>query len=249
MEPAPPEEATPPQPAAGPLTAAWLGLWRSPLRVPIRSLARRHRKRIARHLLALTGDDRYLRFGHAIGDAQVTKYALSLDFQRDEVFGVFNRRLELIAVAHLAYPRASGRLEEWADTAEFGVSVLNRYRGRGLGSRLFELCCLHARNRQMRYLLIHALSENAAMLRIAERAGAWREAVEAGSVTTRLHLPDPNWLSQAEEAMETRFGEWDFRLKQQAKQVKDFVDGVQAEVKEWLGDDAPPPPPDDEKTP
>jgi len=225
-----------------------LSSWSSPLRVPIRSLARRHRKRVARHLLALTASDRYLRFGHAVGDAQVSKYALSLDFQRDEVFGVFNRRLELIAVAHLAYPQSGRGVEDWADTAEFGVSVLSHYRGRGLGSRLFELCCLHARNRQMRYLLIHALSENAAMLRIAERAGAWREAVEAGSVTTRLHLPDPNWLSQAEEAMETRIGEWDFRLKHQAKQVKAFVDSVQAEVKEWLGDDAappsePPPPP------
>lgn len=219
----------------------WLNGLAAPWRVPIRSLARRHRKRVARHLLGLDPDDRYLRFGHAVADSQVLKYALSLDFQRDEVFGVFNRRLELIACAHLAYPRGTGRLDEWADTAEFGVSVLSRYRGRGLGSRLFDLCCLHARNRQMRYLLIHALSENAAMLRIAERAGAWRETVESGSVTSRLHLPDPNWLSQAEEAVETQIGEWDFRLKHQAKQVKDLVDRAQAEVKEWLGDDAPPP--------
>lgn len=215
--------------------------WVVPLRVPIRSLARRHRKRMAQHLLALPSEDRYLRFGHAIGDAQILKYALGLDFRRDEVFGVFNRRLELIACAHLAYPREGGRLQEWADTAEFGVSVSERYRGRGLGSRLFQLCCLHARNRQMRFLLIHALSENAAMLRIAERAGAWQEAAEAGSVTSRLHLPPDNWLSHAEEAVETRLGEWDFRLKHQAKQVKDFVGGVQAEIQDWLGDDAAPP--------
>lgn len=214
--------------------------WALPLRVPIRSLARRHRKRIARHLLALTPEDRYLRFGHAIGDAQIMKYALGMDFRRDEVLGVFNRRLELIACAHLAYPRGSGRVGELADTAEFGVSVLTRYRGRGLGSRLFELCCLHARNRRMHYLLIHALSENEAMLKIAERAGAWREEVEAGSVTSRLHLPGDSWLSHAEEAVETRLGEWDFRLKHQAKQVKEFVGGVQAEIQEWLGDDAPP---------
>lgn len=232
------------EPAPTPRTSPrWLGGLAPPWRVPIRSLARRHRQRVAKHLLGLTAADRYLRFGHAVGDAQVLKYALSLDFRRDEVFGVFNRRLELIACAHLAYPRGSDRLDEWADTAEFGVSVLSRYRGRGLGSRLFDLCCLHARNRQMRYLLIHALSENGAMLRIAERAGAWRETVESGSVTSRLHLPDPNWLSQAEEAVETQIGEWDFRLKHQAKQVKQFVDSVQSEVKEWLGDDAPPSPP------
>ncbi len=237
-----------PQPSPAAPGSRWLEGLSAPWRVPIRSLARRHRKRIAAHLQGLTPEDRYLRFGHAIADSQLLKYALGLDFQRDELFGVFNRRLELVAVAHLAYPRGGGRLEEWVDTAEFGVSVLSRYRGRGLGSRLFELCCLHARNRQMRYLLIHALSENAAMLRIAERAGAWRETVESGSVTSRLHLPDPNWLSQAEEAVETRLGEWDFRIKHQARQVKDFVDSVQAEVKEWLGDDAPPSSANDDKT-
>lgn len=228
-------------PGAGSL--AWLGNW-----VPIRQLGRRHRPRIGDHLLALTPSDRYLRFGHAIADSQIARYAATLDFDRDELFGVFNRRLELIAMAHLAYPRPGST--DWQDTAEFGVSVLDRYRGRGLGSRLFQLCCLHARNRQLRYLLIHALSENAAMLHIAERAGAWREDQEAGSVTSRLHLPDDNWLSHAEEAMQTQLGELDFRFKMQAKQVRDFVDSVQTEVKDWLaeaGDDAEPPaapPPD-----
>ncbi|MBN8505063.1 MAG: GNAT family N-acetyltransferase [Burkholderiales bacterium] len=216
---------------------AWLGNW-----VPIRQLGRRHRSRITEHLLALTPSDRYLRFGHAIGDTQITRYASTLNFDLDELFGVFNRRLDLIAMAHLAYPRPGNT--EWQDTAEFGVSVLDRYRGRGLGSRLFQLSCLHARNRQISYLLIHALSENAAMLHIAERAGAWRESQEAGSVTSRLHLPDDSWLSHAEEAMQTQLGELDFRLKLQAKQVRDFVDSVQTEVKDWLadgGDDAAPP--------
>jgi RimJ/RimL family protein N-acetyltransferase len=223
----------------------WLGNW-----VPIRSLGRRHRQRIGEHLLALTPSDRYLRFGHAIGDGQITRYAQTLDFERDELFGVFNRRLQVIAMAHLAYPRAGS--SDWQDTAEFGVSVLDRYRGRGFGSRLFQLCCLHARNRQMRYLLIHALTENQAMLRIAERAGAWREAVEVGNVTSRLHLPDDSWLSHVEETMETQLGELDFRIKMQAKQVRDFVDSVQVEVKDWLGDssdgDDDPPPPTDPAT-
>lgn len=226
-----------PEPPPPNRPSLWLGSW-----VPIRSLLRRHRRRIAQHLVALNPDDRYLRFGHAVGDSQIQKYAQSLDFERDELFGVFNRRLELAAVAHLAYPRPGSG--DWQDTAEFGVSVSTRYRGRGLGSRLFQLCCLHARNRHMRYLLIHALSENAAMLHIAERAGAWRESVESGSVTSRLHLPDDNWLSHVEEAMQTQLGELDFRLKHQVKQVRDFVDSVQVEVKEWLGDDTAPPPSD-----
>lgn len=222
---------------ASPLRKAfsvWSGGW-----VPIRSMSRRHRRRVLKHLLALTPADRYLRFGYAAGDTQIERYALSLDFTRDEVLGIFNRRLDLVAMAHLAYTLSGPEV----DTAEFGVSVLDRYRGRGLGSRLFQRACLHARNRNMSFLLIHALSENQAMLRIAEKAGAWQEEVEQGSVSARLHLPHDDWRSHAEQALEDGLGELDFRLKHQAKQLQDFVGSVQTEVRELLGDDRPPSPP------
>ena len=225
-----------------PLDAA-LQRWRELVAwVPIRALARRHRHRLLRHLLALSPGDRYLRYGYAASDAQTTRYALSLDFVRDEVLGIFNRRLELVAAAHIAYPPDA----EWHDdTAEFGVSVLPRYRGRGLGGRLFQLACLHARNRNKRFLLIHALAENAPMLRIAERAGAWPEAMDGGSVTSRLHLPPDDWVSHTEEAIESQLGEWDFRFKHQAKQWQDWLGSVQERLpRGLLGDDAAPPPPD-----
>ena len=74
--------------------------------------------------------DRYLRFGHPAVDAQIGRYVDLIDFDRDEVFGVFNRRLQLIAMAHLAYLGDSQR----PHAAEFGVSVLPRYRGRGFGA-------------------------------------------------------------------------------------------------------------------
>lgn len=204
--------------------------------VPIRALGRRHRRRILKHLLTLTPRDRYLRFGYAASDAQVERYALSLDFSRDELLGVFNRRLDVVAMAHLAYSVPGPDV----DTAEFGVSVLERYRGRGLGSRLFELACLHARNRECRYLLIHALSENQPMLRIAEKSGAWVEEVAEGSVSARLHLPEDTWRSHAEQALEDGLGELDFRLKMQAKQIQDFVGNLQSDSPERVGEDAPP---------
>ena len=71
--------------------------------VPIRSLSPRHKPRIARHLRALPASDRYLRFGYAATDEQIERYVLGLNFARDEIFGVFNRRLELVAMAHLAH--------------------------------------------------------------------------------------------------------------------------------------------------
>src|SRR5688572_32722323 len=108
--------------------------------VPIRSLAERHRPRVETHLLQLDERDRYLRFGYAAGDEQIRRYASQIDFARDEVFGIFSRRLELIAMAHLAY-MADEPLQR---AAEFGVSVLARVRGRGYGGRLFDHAVLHA---------------------------------------------------------------------------------------------------------
>ena len=71
--------------------------------VPIRSLGENHRARIASHLKALDAHDRYYRFGFAANDEQIDRYVTGLDFERDEIFGIYNRDLELIAMAHLAY--------------------------------------------------------------------------------------------------------------------------------------------------
>ena len=70
--------------------------------VPIRDLHARHRRRILDHLLQLDERDRYLRFGSQVSHEQMAKYVASIDFKRDEVFGVFNRKLHLVAMAHLA---------------------------------------------------------------------------------------------------------------------------------------------------
>ena len=102
--------------------------------VPIRALGAQHRERVANHLLALTERDRYLRFGYSASDEQVRRYAELLDFERDEVFGIFNRRLQLIAMAHVAYAQS----EDTQSCAEFGVSVLASARGRGYGGLLFD---------------------------------------------------------------------------------------------------------------
>src|SRR5512144_2053058 len=89
--------------------------------VPIRSLSPRHRDRITRHLLELSERDRYLRFGYVASDSQIEQYVQHLDFDRDEVLGIFNRRLRLLAMTHLAYFNADEH--GGAGCAEFGVSV------------------------------------------------------------------------------------------------------------------------------
>jgi RimJ/RimL family protein N-acetyltransferase len=185
--------------------------------VPIRSLSPRHRDRIARHLLELPEHDRYLRFGYVASDEQVERYVQQLDFERDEVLGIFDRRLQLLAMAHVAYFRSDCDGAE--RSAEFGVSVATKARGRGYGKRLFDLAALHARNRGVETLLIHALSENTAMLRIARQAGA--EVVrEGGESQALLKLPADTLSSQVEEMVESGAAEWNYHLKQQARRME-----------------------------
>ena len=190
--------------------------------VPIRSIGPSHRERIAIHLMALDEHDRYLRFGYTATDEQILRYVESLNFERDDIFGVYNRKLELIAMAHLAFSDDPKMLS----CAEFGVSVSSKARGRGLGNRLFERAVIHARNEGVDLLFIHALSENTAMIKIARNAGATLE--RAGSETDAyLRLPPATLDSRMSEIVEEQLAQTDYRLKVQAKSFWDFLAGVQ----------------------
>ena len=192
--------------------------------VPIRSLGPEHRPRILEHLLALSERDRYLRFGCTASDGHLERYVAGLDFDRDEIFGVFNRRLRLVALAHLAHP-PEDLVDPAARTAEFGGSVLPHLRGRGLGTRLFEHAMLHARNRGIGQFYIHALSENAAMLNIARHAGATVHRDGPESQAT-LRLPPETIASQVEQAVIEGAAALDYQLKQQARIVSAVVDAI-----------------------
>lgn len=199
--------------------------------IPIRSLSTHEREQVASHLMALSTDDRFLRFGFQASDAQIAKYVEGLDFERDEIFGIFNRRLELIALAHLANASDAGPASA-AKESEFGVSVMARYRGRGFGKRLFARAALHARNHGIDTLVIHALNQNRPMLQIIRDAGAVVR-LDGSETTSRLSLPSQTWASRVDEMAESRAAEIDYRFKEQALHLHDFVDGL-AEVKKHI---------------
>lgn len=194
-----------------------------PTMVPIRELSERHRGRIRAHLLKLEEGDRYLRFGYAANDEQVVRYADNLNFERDDIFGIFNRRLELIAMAHLAYTD----LAHHSNCAEFGVSVLKSARGLGLGTRLFARAVLHSRNKGVEMMFIHALSENTPMLKIARSAGA-RVQRDGSESEAYLKLPAAGLDTQVSELWDNQVAEVDYQFKKQAKQFWSILADVQA---------------------
>ena len=201
-----------------------------PASVPIRGLDADHRGEIVRHLLGLDLNDRYLRFGYAATDEQVRRYAEGLDFGRDTLFGIFNRRLHLIAMAHLAFSVDP----QLRSCAEFGVSVAKSSRGKGYGSRLFQRAVVHARNEGVVQLFIHALSENTAMLKIARKAGAVLE--RAGSETeAHLRLPPADFDSRVSELLSEQRAVTDYHLKAQAKQFWGLIRVLQ-EIRQGVRD-------------
>jgi GNAT superfamily N-acetyltransferase len=195
--------------------------------VPIRSLEPRHRSRIAAHLLDLSANDRYLRFGYHAGDEQIKAYVDGLNFDRDEIYGIFNRRLELIAMAHLALASEPS----CTDCAEFGVSVAQEARGKRLGTRLFERAITHARAEGVEMLFIHALAENTAMLKIAKNAGA-RVETTGGETEAYVQLPPANLETRVEDVVEDGLGVVDYRLKLRAKQFWALLATARRELRE-----------------
>ncbi len=199
-------------------------------RALIRTLDADHVALIEQHLLALPERDRYLRFGYPAQDEHIQRYVAQLDFARDELFGIFDAELELVAVAHLAYLDLPGR----EHLAEFGVSVGPDLRGRGHGQQLFERCIVHARNHGVSRLIIHALSENAAMIRIARKAGA--TVVREGSESEAfLELPPADFSSQVGELLAEGLARTDYHFKAGVKQVRGVIDLVH-EIREGVRD-------------
>ena len=206
----------------------------APATVPIRSIGPTHGEWIAKHLLALNAHGRYLRFGYVANDEQIRRYVAGLNFQRDEIFGIYNRKLELIAMAHLALSTDP----QLTSFAEFGVSVLAKVRGRGYGARLFDRAVMRGRNEGVQMMFIHALSENSAMLNIARNAGATIER-DGSESEAYLKLPPADLDSRMAEIVGEQIAQTDYRLKVQAKQFWDLLSMVQ-EIRRGVQDSREP---------
>ncbi len=194
----------------------------APRWLPVRNLGPRHRQRVVAHLQSLGDEDRHLRFGQVASDEQIAHYVEHIDFERDKVFGIFDSRLQLVAMAHLAFA-------EDGQSTEFGVSVLAHQRGRGFGARLFEQAVVHGRNRGAHSMTIHLARENQSMLAIVKKSGA-AVRFEGSDVVADLALPEDTLGTHLGALLETQAAEWDYRLKHQALRLDRFWHGLVPEA-------------------
>jgi RimJ/RimL family protein N-acetyltransferase len=182
--------------------------------VLVRELSLGDRERLLKHFLALDEDDRLLRFGQIVPDRVIENYVANIDFLRDTVFGVFDDQLALVGVGHLAYLPDEGSKR----TAEFGVSVTESARGRGVGSRLFERAAIRSRNTHVSTLYMHCLSRNSTMMHIAKKSGMKIEYAY-GEADAYLSLTPADHGSILTEMLQEQAAVFDYAIKRQTRRA------------------------------
>ncbi len=161
----------------------------------IRRLRRADAGDFLAHLLRLDMETRRLRFGSAVNDAFLRRYAQTAQQGGGVVKGLFIAGT-LRGVAELrdiasAQPEAAFSLER-------------PWQGRGYGTRLFASLVDAARNGQADRFVIQCLRDNVAMQKIARRHEA-ELRFEDGEVTAELRHPGGDLASRVREAAEERF--------------------------------------------
>jgi GNAT superfamily N-acetyltransferase len=144
------------------------------------------------HLMRLDAADRRLRFGGPIGDDGIGRFVEKLKLRDTRILAAHDpAALRVIGAAHLATGHHG--------TAEAAFSVDHDARGQGLGRALLDRAILWARNRGVRTLHLHFLSDNSALRALARAAGMSIES-QAGECEAELALPVASPLSLWREA-------------------------------------------------
>jgi len=164
------------------------------------------------HFSTLPSEDLRLRFGAPMGPLALQDYVDGIDFSNDRVFGIFNRELCLVSVAHLAVD-----LER--DFAELGLSVAHESRRRGHGEALLRRAATHAASLGLHRIYMHCLSENRALMGLARKAG-FKIVAARGEADASKQLEETRPESIAMEIVSDRIALVDSVYKHQAKLLR-----------------------------
>ena len=195
--------------------------------VYVKELSEGDRHRILKHFLALKESDRLLRFGTNLPDDMVTKYVNGLDFSRDTLFGVVSSHFRLVGVGHLAFaPRKpDDDISDKDKIAEFGVSVSDNARGKGIGAKLFERAAIHCRNADVDTLFIHCLASNQTMIHIAKKAGM-EISREYGEADAYLKILPADVVSVLKEAVQEQVASIDYSIKANTRAAVKWLESL-----------------------
>lgn len=190
--------------------------------VPMQELEETHRPLILAHLLSLSKEDRRMRFSYPLGDAGIAKYLANIDFEKDDLIGIFGRDDILVGLVHLSYLNLDRSAGE-PIAAELGLSLRDEARGHGLGTLLFKRALKRARNHDVERLFIYTLQDNDAMLAIAKKLGM-TVSTESGQCEAHLLLKPSTAYSTVTEFVDDNLSEIDRLFKNSLNQFKKWAD-------------------------
>jgi len=163
-----------------------------------------HFRRLASHFLALTGSDRFLRFGRLLGDVDIVAYVETLFCRADALFVVVEPAPDIVGAVHLELTECG--------TANLGLSVSTRARGKGIGTLLLERTGLYASSRGVSTLFVRNLGFNMALQRLAHRVGM-KVACAPDTGSTRLELPTGHQAASVGKSLAGRITLADYFLR------------------------------------
>ncbi len=154
-----------------------------------RRLERGDAQRIEAHLIALSPEDRELRFCSAMSDAALAAYVGALDLDTTACYGCFDRgRLVALVEGH-AFATASGPCLEAAFTTEAP------YRRRGIARQLFATLAADAWRRAIPRIVLSCLVRNRPMRAMLAAVRADASCVD-GEVVARWDVRGRMALAQ-----------------------------------------------------
>ena len=156
-------------------------------------------KKFRDHLMRLDAQSRRLRFGNAVSDDFINKYASQITLDKAIVFA-FIIQGEIRSAAEL---RKLG--SRWGDEAEAAFSVEAEFQNQGVGTELMAYIIRPARNRGVERLWMSCLAENMKMRAIARKHDASHEFT-SGDVYGEITASSPDIFSVTSEALDDRIG-------------------------------------------
>ena len=142
------------------------------------------------HLLRLDAESRRNRFGGAVSDEYIRRYADPSALHDAVICGFF--------VDGVLRGAAELRLLQHPGEAEAALSIERAWQSRGVGTALLERVLLAARNRKIEHLHMLCLAENRRMQRLARKFDAQLN-FQSGSVIGELKAPRSTPISVMRE--------------------------------------------------
>ena len=162
----------------------------------IRELYEKESENVQAFLLALSEQDRYLRFGRPMTDAALRQYGARIDWDESVLLGAFDKHAELVGILELA---------DIGTLSEIAIAVAPAYRARGVGKALMDRALLKAKVRGRDKVVLLCQRSNEPMRRLARSAGL-EASVEEGEISGSLELAEAGLADITEDATRAAIG-------------------------------------------